>query len=537
MRLAIKFNKIFLTSFCLAQLYFLTGNSVVGQTSVPQWDLFELILEGPEGGNPFIGTEFGAVFYNDNDSLWTEGFYDGNGEYKIRFMPEEQGEWTYKTFSNKPSLDGKEGKLICTEAKRGTHGPVMVRDQYHFQYPDGTPFYPFGTTVYEWPFQSMESQLKTLETLKSSPFNKVRFLAVPPYKERYIEEGKLKIEEFPFEGTSRENWDFSRFNPEYFKKLDQCVKWLYENGIQADLILFRPYDDGRWGFDEMDQETNKRFVSYMMARYAAFSNIWWSLANENSFMKSLTDEEWDELFQLVEEKDSYGHLRSIHNAGNIYDYGKPWVSHISLQYYNAVRVPGVSPLLRDLFRKPVVHDEINYEGNITRRWGRISAEELTFRFWNAYIGGGYATHGESYKKNPWISTGGKLIGESPERIAFLKSLVQESPVDWNPVDQYYELNLTGKGGEFYMFYFGKESPSSWKVILPKRGLEEGDRFKVEIIDTWNMTIDPVEGIFEMVPLEGDGYKFRDKDGREIQLPGKPYLALRIKKVAEKPFYP
>ncbi len=355
-------------------------------------------------------------------------------------------------------------------------------------------------------------------------------MAVPPYKDRYVEEGELKIKEFPFEGSSKDNWDFSRFNPEYFKKLDQCVENLNELGIQADFILFRPYDDGEWGFDQMDQATNKRFVKYMMARYAAYPNIWWSLANENSFMESVTDQEWDELFQLVQEKDPYGHLRSIHNAGRIYDYGKPWVTHVSLQYYNAVRVPGVSPLLRDLFRIPVVHDEINYEGNIARRWGRISGEELTFRFWNAYIGGGYATHGESYEKSPWISTGGKLIGSSPKRISFLKKLLKESPVDWNPVDQYYELNLAGKGGEFYMLYFGKETPSSWKVILSKRGLTEGDRFKVDIIDTWNMTISPVDGIFEMVPLEDDGYKFRDKAEAEIALPGNPYMALRIKKV-------
>ncbi len=66
-------------------------------------------------------------------------------------------------------------------------------------------------------------------------------------------------------------------------------------GVEADLILFRPYDKGKWGFDMMGQEVNKRFARYMVARYAAFRNIWWSLANENSFIKNMTDEDWDEL--------------------------------------------------------------------------------------------------------------------------------------------------------------------------------------------------------------------------------------------------
>ncbi len=127
-------------------------------------------------------------------------------------------------------------------------------------------------------------------------------------------DGPLKITVFPFEGTNKDNWDFSKFNPEYFKNLDSCVLQLRNIGVEADLILFRPYDKGKWGFDMAGQEVNRRFARYMVARYAAFRNMWWSLANENSFIKNMSDEDWDELFKLVQEKDPYQHLRSIHNA-------------------------------------------------------------------------------------------------------------------------------------------------------------------------------------------------------------------------------
>ncbi len=138
-----KFTKKFLVVFCLTQLIFLLGNSVFGQKTVPQWGLFELTLKGPENGNPFIGTEWGAEFTNGERTYRPEGFYDGNGQYKIRFMPNRPGKWTYKTFSNQPALDGKEGDFDCVAPKEGIHGPVSVRDDFHFQYPDGTPFYPF----------------------------------------------------------------------------------------------------------------------------------------------------------------------------------------------------------------------------------------------------------------------------------------------------------------------------------------------------------------------------------------------------------
>ena len=56
------------------------------------------------------------------------------------------------------------------------------------------------------------------------------------------------------------------------------------------------------------------------------------------------------------------------------------LTHVSLQYYNVVKAPWGTPLLRDLYKKPVVNDEINYEGDIESRWGQLTGEEMTFRF-------------------------------------------------------------------------------------------------------------------------------------------------------------
>jgi hypothetical protein len=45
-----------------------------------------------------------------------------------------------------------------------------------------------------------------------------------------------------------------------------------------------------------------------------------------------------------------------------------------------------------------------------------------------------------------------------------------------------------------------------------------------------MTITPVKGVFTLEKI--NNYYFGDKDGRSIRLPGKPYIALRIKRVDE-----
>lgn len=495
------------------------------QEKVEKWDVFELTLHGPEGGNPFVGIDLSAEFRHGDQVFNPEGFYDGNGVFKIRFMPNAEGKWTYVTHSNRDTLDDIKGEFICSAPSADNHGPVSVKDMYNFTFADSSEYIPFGTTIYQWNFQSETMIEQTLQTLKKSPFNKARFLVIPPYDDRYLK-GPGKLANLPFEGTAKANWNLSRFNPIFFQKVENCILKLRNIGVQADVIIFNPYDEG-WGFERMDMATRKRFVRYCVARFAAYRNVWWSLANENSFIESMTDEEWTALFKEIKRLDPYHHLISIHNAGRIYNYTKPWVSHVSMQYYNAADVPGVVPLLRDIYRKPVVLDEINYEGDINRRWGQLTGEEMTYRFWITYIGGGYATHGEAFEDNPWISTGGKLIGKSPERIAFLKKIIEDAPA-LDPIDQYYILNMAGKIGEYYLKYFGKKTPDQWRFLLPDKGLEDGMKFKAELIDTWNMTIKAVDGVFEIKRL--NDYKFVDTQGRSIPIPNKPYMALRLTRI-------
>ena len=69
---------------------------------------------------------------------------------------------------------------------------------------------------------------------------------------------KEEPELFPFLSTtkttgesSNNKWDYSRFNPAFFKTLEQQIDALDQLGIEADLILFHPYDKGRWGFDSL----------------------------------------------------------------------------------------------------------------------------------------------------------------------------------------------------------------------------------------------------------------------------------------------
>jgi hypothetical protein len=471
---------------------------------IERWDLYELSLRGPQDGNPFLDVQLRAQFKFNNRIVEVDGFYDGRGIYRVRFMPDVPGEWSYVTHSNCPDLDDETDKFTCTEPSPANHGPVRVRNTYHFAYADGTPYVPIGTTCYAWAHQGHELEEKTLDTLRNSPFNKLRMCVFP---KDYIYNRNEPVY-YPFERTESGEWDFDRFDPEFFGHFERRVDNLRELGIEADLILFHPYD--RWGFATMDAETDARYLRYVVARLAAYRNVWWSMANEYDLMKEKTMADWDRFFRIVQESDPYQHLRSIHNCRRFYDHNKPWVTHCSIQSSALIRTRE----WREMYRKPIVVDECCYEGNIEPNWGNISAREMAHRFWVGTVGGGYVGHGETYLHPQdilWWSKGDVLHGQSPPRIAFLKEILEQGPPEGlDSIFDTWRWKAAGKEGEYYLFYFGVHQPAEHTFDLPA-----GNRYQVDVIDTWEMTITPQEGTFEG--------QFK------IALPGKPYCAVRIKR--------
>src|SRR5439155_20389065 len=126
-------------------------------------------------------------------------------------------------------------------------------------------------------------------------------------------------------------WDLTRFDPAFFRHLEQRIADLRDLGIEADLILFHPYDKGHWGFDRMPAAADDRYLRYAVARLAAFRNVWWNMANEFDSLKFKTDADWDRIFDVVMAEDPYQHPRSIHQMKRNYDFFKPGVTYLSVQ--------------------------------------------------------------------------------------------------------------------------------------------------------------------------------------------------------------
>jgi hypothetical protein len=498
-------------------------------STIAKWDFFEATLSGPSGGNPFIEVSLEAIFTQNSRAVRVPGFYDGEGTYKVRFMPDNEGEWSYVTKSSAAELDGKSGAFTATAARAGNHGPVHVANKFHFAHADGTPFLSFGTTCYAWTHQPLELQAQTLETLKAARFNKMRMGVFPKDYPFNVNEPLHDVYQRGTDGKL----DFDRPNPESFRHFENQVKALGDLGIEADIIIFHPYD--RWGYCEMSAEQDFRYVAYLTARLAAYRNVWWSLANEYDFLLNTKPmEQWDRYFHIIEENDPYRHLKSIHN-GDVnanYDHRKPWVSHVCIQNWDVKRTQE----WREAYGKPVVNDEPEYEGDIVLSWGNISAQELVHRYWITLMRGGYAGHGETFMHPEdilWWAKGGVLHGEAWKRIGFLRDLLEEdakgglTPI--SGVANWPWSRVSGAtDGDVSYIYLGEHQPVIWAPGLPQVA---GD-YQVDVIDTWAMTVTPariVDAPANHPTRHGAVVRERKPDAAfGVQLPGKPHLAIRVR---------
>jgi hypothetical protein len=123
----------------------------------------------------------------------------------------------------------------------------------------------------------------------------------------------------------------------------------------------------------------------------------------------------------------------------------------------------------------------------------------------------------------WWSHGGKLHGSSPQRIGFLRSLLEQTAAAGNeakragleaqPVAYYLNassLDPTGKVTEEILYYMDFHQPIFYQFSLPD------GKFTAELIDPWEMKLTLLPGTFS-----GD---------TKLKLTGRPYQALRFRRV-------
>ena len=443
--------------------------------------------------------------------------FEGNYSYLLH------ADFTDHTISGSFTVDPPEPQ---------THGPVHVKDTYHFEYADGTPYVSIGTTAYVWHLQDEKTKEQTLDTLKDSAFNKLRFCIFPkhyvynlkdpscfPYQGKPMDSSVLNEDNFMnYTGKAEGNhFDKKRFNPVYFQNIENKIQKLGDLGIEADLILFHPYD--RWGFSSMPREEDELYLKYVIARFACYRNVWWAMANEWDLFADKTIDDFEYNATILVKNDPYNHLRSIHNCRKVYDHHKEWITHVSYQRIDLYKTVEVTGALREEYLNRLFWMKSDMKATFSLAGEILPGEEEVRRFWETALRGGYPGHGETYLNEQnilWWAHGGTLHDESHLRFPLLKKIMEEvpgneiAPLDneWDSTCAISEEDRDVAVKRQYIFYYGFQRPGYRDFFI-----DDSTDYDVDVIDTWNMTVQSA-GVHHG--------RFR------ITLPSRQYMAVRLR---------
>ena len=280
MRFLIRQNFMNRAAFKLLMLVLIGYTVLTGaqenQTLIPKWSRFQGELTSlKQYDNPARDLQLKAVFNPPvGDSVLVDGFWDGGNDWKIRFMPDMAGKWTFKITCSDESnlgLHNLEGSFLCTapvpDNVLSKNGPIRVsRSRTHFMYDNESPFFWMADTAWNGPLKSNEFDWNNyLEERKQQGFTAVQWIATPW---RGFPKGDL-AGQMPFSDKEKK-----RINPEYFRRLDNRVEAINRAGLISVPVLF-------WASGEEDNLINSlsddQAISlgrYMVARWGASFGAW-----------------------------------------------------------------------------------------------------------------------------------------------------------------------------------------------------------------------------------------------------------------------
>ncbi len=372
-----------------------------------QWSSCDIALSAlGTYSNPYIDVSISAKFTGPSGVTKNiQGYWDGGNVFKVRFTPTVVGTWSY-SISSSPADPGlsQSGTISVGAPQTGDHG-FLRRDPnnpYTFVFDDRTRFFVMGQTYYGIILNALDNgswQTAVLNS-KNYGFTKIRLLlfnwqpgAGAYYGHPYAQ---------PF------TTDHDHINLAYWQEMDQVISYMQSQGMIADLILFAD-DKTSWGTPAQ----NDRYLSYAIARYAAYPNLIWCVSNEWNYTDQ-PQKEIDHLGAMIASQDPYmyeGQAQrplSVHQQTRIdfQFFGSSWPAHAIIQYGPRNGASSYGDKWGEAgiaynwgHDMPVVNDEYGYidpSNEYQLRNGTTFSESRTTirnAIWGIAIAGGYGTLG------------------------------------------------------------------------------------------------------------------------------------------------
>jgi hypothetical protein len=476
-------------------LLLFVGASLARSVTVEQFHTHDFSFSAVVTGNPFDVELKGEFRGPGGVRLVVPGFYDGGGNWKIRFSPTVPGAWTLRTSSSFAALDGRtETAIDCrTNRSAAVHGGLLVDPlhPHHFVHQDGARYFLMGYEAdWLWAVGLDDPQRKEMRRfirqIAENGFNHVLVNVYgydttwSPGRRHQWDLGPADI--FPWEGTNQKP-DHSRLNPAYFQRYDEMVQALRDEGVVAHLMIKVYNKLVNWPAPGSRDE--ERYFRYVAARYQAYCNVVWDFSKEAYYEKDKVLQR--RLLDLVRVDDAYHRLTTAHD-NDVYDWDPALNSNLDFrsdqQHTDWAEMIAFDRALRPW---PVVNTEFGYERassglpsyRVQQDW-----QEVLRRAYLIYLAGGYGVY--YYDDTAWDVV--KIDPEPPgyRRFRQLKETLGQLPY-WRMTPSN-ELAVGGPclaiPGSVYAFF-----AESGKLVVNLRGIESAAAG--EWIDTWTGAREPV----------------------------------------------
>lgn len=381
--------------------------------TVPMYGIYEVSLAGPESvTDPFGGSTCYADFTGpDGNVVHVEGFFYAPGQWRIRFVPRQEGQWKWTaSLEAGPAKQGSQGSFTC-QGKAG-HGFLRVAKTncLRMEYEDGVAFYPIGIQTCNFLHPDFDGpergkgkgqNVDTPTWLKefSGAVNLVRTqfgqgtragcaFAIVPEPATQPASGPAAAPAKPVTVLPLD-WELCQ-------KLDETYRLHRQAGMSQILILFQ--DMSLWGsgggksaFGGLrDLKGNKsvnapnihlqeQYIRYIVARYGCFVDIW-EIFNEDAFAP---DDYLAHLAEVIRKADPYKHLITT----NFAHLEAPWSDVITWHEYMGMPANQVDAYLVSQiniftrYGKPVVNTEFGNQGTL----GNYDPVKYRISVWTAYM--------------------------------------------------------------------------------------------------------------------------------------------------------
>jgi fibronectin type 3 domain-containing protein len=270
----------------------------VDAADVGKWRRHVVSLQNSSySGNPFELEVDGTFTHTaSGTTIKLPGFYAGNSVWKIGFMPNKLGEWTYTTTSGDPDLNGKTGSLTCIASG---HPGMLKADPSHrtkWKYTDG----PYAVPV-------------ALRFNLAQSGSDAQMIAAADFIANSV---KGQLYEFRLHDPSSGNNVFSnvsghQFNLTLWDRLEKRMEMLAARGVGYHCMLYS--DDAARPSWSGQSATEKLYIRYLVARIAGFPTVWYNTGIDIGEYRSTSWVDW--FGQQTKMLDPYGHPVSNRYGG------------------------------------------------------------------------------------------------------------------------------------------------------------------------------------------------------------------------------